>query len=84
MKFLKIAVPILIILFVAGCFLMKKFKVNPPINLIGKSYEGELPLDKIKLPDGFRIDVYAENVENARSICLSPSGILYVDRKSVV
>lgn len=81
MKFLKITAPILIILFVAGCFLMKKFKVNPAINLIGKSYEGELPIDKIKVPEGFRIDVYAENVENARSICLSPSGILYVGNR---
>ena len=81
MKFLKNVVPILIILFIAGFFLIKKFKVNPPINLIGKSYEGELPFDKIKVPKGFRVDIYAENVENARSICLSPSGILYVGNR---
>ena len=81
MKFLKNVVPILIFLFIAGFFLIKKFKVNPPINLIGKSYEGELPIDKIKVPKGFRVDVYAENVENARSICLSPSGILYVGNR---
>lgn len=63
MKFLKNVVPILIILFIAGFFLIKKFKVNPPINLIGKSYEGELPFDKIKVPKGFRVDIYAENVK---------------------
>jgi len=34
-------------------------------------------LDKIKLPAGFKISVYAE-VPNARSLTLSPSGILYV------
>jgi glucose/arabinose dehydrogenase len=37
-------------------------------------------LDKIRLPDGFRISVYAE-VPNARSMTLSPSGILYVGNR---
>lgn len=36
------------------------------------------PLWKIKLPPGFRIAVYADNVPGARSLCLSPSGVLYV------
>jgi glucose/arabinose dehydrogenase len=37
-------------------------------------------LDKIKLPPGFRISVYAE-VPDARSLALSPSGILYVGNR---
>ena len=43
-------------------------------------YAKTLPLDKIKLPPGFTIDIYAE-VENARSMALSPSGVLYVGNK---
>lgn len=43
-------------------------------------YAKTLPLDKIKLPAGFSIDVYAE-VENARSMALSPAGVLYVGNK---
>src|SRR5690606_38145918 len=41
-------------------------------------------LDKITLPEGFRIEVYAE-VPNARSMALSPEGTLYVgtQKKSV-
>jgi glucose/arabinose dehydrogenase len=39
-------------------------------------------LAKIKLPDGFRIDYYAKNVENARSMALSPSGVLFVGTRS--
>lgn len=35
------------------------------------------PLNSIKLPKGFSISVYA-NVKGARSMALSPSGILYV------
>ncbi len=38
---------------------------------------GKYELDKIKLPPGFTISVYAE-VPNARSMTLSPSGVLYV------
>lgn len=43
-------------------------------------YSKTLPLDKIKLPAGFQIDVWAE-VENARSMALSPSGVVYVGNK---
>ncbi|SMD38601.1 Glucose/arabinose dehydrogenase, beta-propeller fold [Reichenbachiella faecimaris] len=35
-------------------------------------------LKKIKLPDGFSISLYSDNVPNARSMTLSPSGVLYV------
>jgi glucose/arabinose dehydrogenase len=39
-----------------------------------------LPLNTIKLPAGFKIEVFAE-VDNARSMALSPSGTLYVGNK---
>ncbi len=35
-------------------------------------------LEKITLPPGFKIQIYAEKVPNARSMTLSPSGILFV------
>ncbi len=35
-------------------------------------------LDMIKLPPGFSISMYAEDVPNARSMVLSPGGILFV------
>lgn len=52
--------------------------VNPPIKVLAPSYEGNLPIDSIKLPDGFAITVYAENVKNARALSLSPNGTLFV------
>ncbi len=39
-----------------------------------------LPLNTIKLPPGFSIAIYAE-VENARSMALSPSGTIYVGNR---
>lgn len=40
-----------------------------------------LSLDRIKLPPGFSISVYAEGVPNARSMTLSPEGTLYVSTR---
>lgn len=37
-----------------------------------------LPLDKIQLPEGFKIDIYASNVVNARGMTQSPSGTIFV------
>lgn len=42
----------------------------------------ELPLDKIKLPPGFRISVYAGNVPNARAMALGKNGTLFVGSRS--
>ena len=50
--------------------------VNTDTNALYQKYH----LDKIKLPPGFVISVYAE-VPNARSITLSPNGILYVGNR---
>lgn len=36
------------------------------------------PLEDIKLPPGFKIELYAERVKNARSLSLSPKGTLFV------
>lgn len=45
------------------------------------NYAATLPLEKIKMPAGFKIEVYAE-VPDARSMALSPSGVLYVGNRS--
>ena len=36
------------------------------------------PIDQIRLPPGFSIEVYAEKVTGARQMALSPNGTLYV------
>ena len=39
----------------------------------------ELPLDRLTLPSGFTIEVYASGIENPRQMALSPSGTLFVE-----
>jgi glucose/arabinose dehydrogenase len=38
----------------------------------------DISLDKIELPDGFSIALYADDVPNARQMALSPNGTLFV------
>jgi glucose/arabinose dehydrogenase len=42
----------------------------------------KLPLDQLRLPPGFTITVYAENVRNARSLALGPGNVVYVGTRS--
>jgi glucose/arabinose dehydrogenase len=50
---------------------------SPPACGAARGTAGALPLDTIKLPPGFSIALYAR-VPGARSMALSPRGILYV------
>ena len=40
------------------------------------------PIDRLKLPPGFKLEVYAENVENARSMALGDKGTVFVGTRS--
>lgn len=42
------------------------------------STRATLPLDQVRLPPGFRIEVVTEDVPGARAMALSPSGTLFV------
>lgn len=44
--------------------------------------DSEPQSSNIKLPSGFKIEVYASNVPNARSMVLSPTGVLYVGSRN--
>ncbi|MDF2158179.1 sorbosone dehydrogenase family protein [Algoriphagus sp. CAU 1675] len=41
----------------------------------------DLPLDKILLPEGFKIEVWAADVPNARSMAISDNGIIFVGNR---
>lgn len=63
-----------------------KPKVELPVGEDGSvaaltEYSKTLPLEKIKLPAGFKIEVFAE-VDNARSMAMSPSGVLYIGNRN--
>jgi glucose/arabinose dehydrogenase len=55
---------------VTGCITVEKPKQM--------TVPSDSPLAHIELPAGFNIDYFAQNVPDARSICLSPEGVLFV------
>jgi glucose/arabinose dehydrogenase len=60
---------------------MVRFRFWIPLILCLPAAAAELPLDRIKLPPGFRIEVYASGVKNAREMTLSPGGTLFVSTR---
>lgn len=40
------------------------------------------PLPQLTMPDGFSVEVFAENVENARSMCFGNKGTLFVGTRT--
>lgn len=57
----------------------KSAKSNSSPAITGAS--AGLPLDKIKLPKGFSISIFAE-VDNARSLAMSPGGTIFVGNRN--
>lgn len=52
-----------------------------PSNILRTSNDVNVLLNDIILPDGFNIEVYASDVENARSMAISPSGTIFVGNR---
>lgn len=78
MKTLKGAIFISLIVLACG-----NSGTNSDAKVVGPAiteYSQSLPLNTIKLPQGFKIEIFAE-VPDARSMAVSPSGIVYVGNK---
>ena len=64
--------------------MLKRALINLPVAaalvLLPAAGSGQqpIPLDRITLPPGFSIDIYAEGLVNPRSMALSPNGTLFV------
>ena len=57
---------------------------NPPSKIVDTPIVTDMSNNLgISLPDGFSISVYADDVENARSLCYSPDGTLYVGTRGL-
>jgi len=82
MKWIKYVFIALVVITLVGIFVLNKYSINPPLPLTSNTVAGELPLEKLILPEGYEIEVYATDVVNARSMSLAPSGTLYVGTRS--
>ena len=57
-----------------ACFLAAAFLASPAL--------ARIDLERIKLPPGFQVEVFAEGVKNARSMALGDQGTLFVSTRS--
>lgn len=64
-----------------SCSRSKENKQVEETNKDSNALSAKYHISKLSVPPGFKIEVYAE-VPNARSMSLSPSGILYVGNRS--
>ncbi|WP_435625666.1 PQQ-dependent sugar dehydrogenase [Flagellimonas sp.] len=69
------------ILFIAGC----KEKAAQKESQEGEQYEelaSELPIERLKLPEGFKVEVYADGIDGARSMAMGNNGTLFVGTRN--
>ncbi len=71
----KIVVACLVIL-LASC------KEKTEVKVVLEPYSGSLPIQNLQLPDGFKIDVFAEGVNGARSMAMGDDGTLFVGTRN--
>ncbi len=45
-------------------------------------YKGPLPIQNLQLPEGFKIDVFAEGIDGARSMAMGDEGTLFVGTRN--
>lgn len=77
MKFLKYLFLVVVVGSTCGYFLLPT--INAPKGTIVKSMKNEQKeITNINLPEGYKIELYADSVVGARSMSLSPSGTLFV------
>ena len=65
------------LIFIFSC--NSESKKSDPNEKSNKSVQNSL--SSIKMPEGFEIDIYAEEITNARSMTISPSGTIFVGNR---
>jgi glucose/arabinose dehydrogenase len=75
---MRFAVPPLLLLLSALPVASMAQEPPPTVAVRPLEADPEERLEQIRLPEGFRISIYAEGVTGARSLALSPSGTLFV------
>ena len=78
--------PSLLVVFLLSLTACKEEKAKIGSGPIGQKIsiadaKADVQLDKLKLPEGFTIDVWAAEVPNARSMALSETGIVFVGNR---
>lgn len=79
---MKKLVSVLLLVFALGLavyWALDRFSINPPVKILHAPDQAGLPIDRLTLPQGFEVSVFAENIQNARSMCFGKdNSVLFV------
>jgi len=65
-----------------SCKEEKKMEATPEPLVQYEETESVLPINKLKLPIGFKIEVFADSIDGARSMAMGDDGTLYVGTRN--
>ena len=72
----------LFIIYFIFCSCNEEVKKQTVVEKVITPYSGDLPLGNLNLPDGFKIDVFAEGIDGARSMAMGDDGTLFVGTRN--
>src|SRR5262245_57244359 len=61
----------------------EKSTLHPISPLLTGRPASELPMDKLKVPAGFKVEVWADGVPEARSLALGDKGTVFVSNRNL-
>ncbi|NKI32331.1 PQQ-dependent sugar dehydrogenase [Croceivirga thetidis] len=78
--FFQVLALIMVVLVVASCK-DKKATEEKEMQIVAP-YSGDLPLDSLILPKGFKVDVFVDGLDGARSMAMGDDGTLFVGTRT--
>ena len=73
---------VLLILFTASCKEKTERAAEPEVLVQYDEPISKLPIEKLNLPEGFKIEVYADSIDGARSMAMGDDGTLFVGTRN--
>jgi len=71
---------IVLITFFSSCKEQKATETKTQIQY--EEFASALPIDRLKLPEGFKIEVFADSIDGARSMAMGDNGTLFVSTRT--
>lgn len=78
----KINLLIVFILFAVSCKEKSEKTAEQEVLVQYDEPMSKLPIEKLKLPEGFKIEVYADSIDGARSMAMGDNGTLFVGTRN--
>lgn len=76
------ALLLILLITIFSCKEQKETKAQPEVLKQYEETASTLPIDRLNLPDGFKIEVFADSIDGARSMAMGDDGTLFVGTRN--